>query len=410
MYRHNSYLSINDGNEQIDYSIPTDFYEIQSLLTGCDNKNILDNLLGAAYMDQEKGWTLLNRGKVIGRISFDINALVRGLGGKECTDEIQQLIAVKRQIKKYEYMHSVAEYQEEIYEAGEDIGLDVPEEIRDLRVESLRAERESLLEELKQIKNILRKNKLLAEYISDFKLMVQSSTGEEIPVTKETLVGFTDNMEFLVTRREMLAAELDKLNRKISSMESQREKQGQLLKVQTAIEAFDSDIKKISVDAVATQRIIDQLKKERKKLQERIRIMTKQDNDAVLELHECISAYAKELDVSETYVAPNKDYIFTKDLQSLSGTILHKIVFSFKLAYIKLIRKKTGIVLPIVLDSPSGREVEHGTVEIMLKIIQRDYPEHQLVVASIHDYELKDKKIIEFQDSLFSPTDIMMLS
>lgn len=353
---------------------------------------------------------MLNRGKVIGRISFDINALVRGLGGKECTDEIQQLIAVKRQIKKYEYMHSVAEYQEEIYEAGEDIGLDVPEEIRDLCVESLRAERESLLEELKQIKNILRKNKLLAEYVSDFKLMVQSSTGEEIPVTKETLVGFTDNMEFLVTRREMLAAELDKLNRKISSMESQREKQGQLLKVQTAIEAFDSDIKKISVDAVATQRIIDQLKKERKKLQERIRIMTKQDNDAVLELHECISAYAKELDVSETYVAPNKDYIFTKDLQSLSGTILHKIVFSFKLAYIKLIRKKTGIVLPIVLDSPSGREVEHGTVEIMLKIIQRDYPEHQLVVASIHDYELKDKKIIEFQDSLFSPTDIMMLS
>ena len=126
-----------------------------------------------------------------------------------------------------------------------------------------------------------------------------------------------------------------------------------------------------------------------------------------MELHNCISAYAKELDASETYVSPNKDYIFTNDLKSLSGTILHKIVFSFKLAYIKLIREKTGIVLPIVLDSPTGREVEHSTVESMLKIIQRDFPDHQLVVASIHDYDLKDKKIIEFKDRLFGSSDLM---
>ena len=138
--------------------------------------------------------------------------------------------------------------------------------------------------------------------------------------------------------------------------------------------------------------------------------MTKQDNCVVIELHNCISAYAKELDVSETYVAPNKDYIFTNDLKSLSGAILHKIVFSFKLAYIKLIKEKAGIVLPIVLDSPTSREVERGTVETMLKIIQRDFSEHQLIVASIYDYDLKDKKMIEFKGRLFSPTDIMTVS
>ena len=73
LYRHNSYLSIDDRKEQIDYSLPTDFYEIHTKLTGCDNKDILDNLIGASYMDQEKGWTLLNRGKVIGNISFNID-------------------------------------------------------------------------------------------------------------------------------------------------------------------------------------------------------------------------------------------------------------------------------------------------------------------------------------------------
>jgi hypothetical protein len=60
-----------------------------------------------------------------------------------------------------------------------------------------------------------------------------------------------------------------------------------------------------------------------------------------------------------------------------------------------------------VLDSPTGREVEHSTVESMLKIIQRDFPNHQLIVASIHDYDLKDKKTIEFKDRLFSSTDLM---
>lgn len=360
-------------------------------------------------MDQEKGWTLLNRGKVIGKLSFNIEALVRGLGGKNCVDEIQQLDAVKRQLRKYEYMYSVAEYQEAIQEAGEDIEYNAPNEIIDRRIEVLRAEREPISEELKQIKSILRKNRVLVEYITDLKLMVQSSTGEEIPVTRETLVGFTDNNEFLTARREMLAAELRTINGKISTLEKQKGKEKQFFKVQTAIEAFDSDIKKINVDAIATKKIVEQLKKERKRLQERIRTITKWDNDVVAELHECISAYAKELEVSEIYMAPNKDYIFTDDLKSLSGTILHKIVFSFKLAYIKLIKEKTRIVLPIVLDSPSGREVEHSTVETMLKIVQRDYPEHQLIVASIYDYDLKDKKIIEFKDRLFNTTDMMMM-
>ena len=410
LYRHGSFLSMENGTNQIDYSLPTDWYDVHALLTGCDNKDILDNLLGASYMDQEKGWTLLNRGKVIGNIPFNIEAIVRGLSGKDCTDELLQLETLKRQIKKYEYMHSVSEYQEAIHELGEDIEYDAPDEVINRRIEVLKVEREPISDELKQIKSILRKNKLLAEYIAEMKLSVQTPAGDEIPVTPETLVGFIDNTELLTARREMLAVHLDNINRKITALEKQRNKDEQLFKVQTAIEAFDSDIKKISVDAIATQRIIDQLKREKQKLQERIRSITKQDNDVISELHNSISFYASELDISETYVAPNKDYIFTNDLKSLSGTILHKIVFSFKLAYIKLIRKKTGLILPIVLDSPSGREVEHSTVDKMLKIIQRDYSDHQLIVASIYDYDLRDKRKIEFKNRLFDSTDIMSIS
>ena len=40
IYRHNSFLSIDDGSSQVDYSLPTDWYEIHAKLTGCNNKDI----------------------------------------------------------------------------------------------------------------------------------------------------------------------------------------------------------------------------------------------------------------------------------------------------------------------------------------------------------------------------------
>lgn len=410
IYRHNAYLSIDDGQEQKGYSLPTDFHEVMKICTGIDNKDVLDNLLGTFYMDQEKGWTLLNRGKVIGNITFKIESLVRGLGGKNCDEQIRELEAVKRQIKKYEYMNSVAAYQEEINAAGENLVFESADEIVDRKIEILQTERAPVVEELRQIQDILRKNQLLAEYISDMKLIVKSSTGEEILVTPDTLIDFSDNNDILVARREMLANELKQINRKIKGLESRKKKDERLFKVQTIIEEFDADISKIHVDSIATQSVINKLKKQKKNLQDQIQFLTKSDNnDIVIELHDCISGYAKELGISETYVAPNKNYIFTKDLKSLTGTILHKIVFSFRLAYLKLIKDKTGLTLPIVLDSPSGREVKIETVEEMLKIIQRDFSEHQLIVASIYDFELYNKKVIEFKDRLFSTEDVIQI-
>lgn len=411
LYRHGSYLTIEENNEQKGYSLPTDFCEVLGIITECTNEDVIANLLGSFYMDQEKGWTLLNRGKVIGNIAFNIEALVRGLGGKNCDDQLLQLEAVKKQLKKYEYMYSISNYQEEINEAGDNLTFDTEDDIIDRKIEVLRSEQVPIADELRQIKNILRKNKLLVDYISEMKLIVKSSTGEEILVTQENLMDFSDNNDMLVARREMLAAEIDQVNRKIDALTTKKKKEDGLFKVQTMIDEFDANISKIKVDSIATQNIIERLKKERKTLQDEIRNATKSDNsDIVSELHGCISSYATEMGVSETYVAPNRDYIFTNDLKSLSGTILHKIVFSFKLAYIKLIKEKTGLVLPIILDSPSGREVKIETVEEMLKILQRDFSDHQLIIASIYNFDISNKKVHEFTGRLFNGGDIMDVS
>jgi len=99
-------------------------------------------------------------------------------------------------------------------------------------------------------------------------------------------------------------------------------------------------------------------------------------------------------------IRPNEDYIFTSDLKSLSGAIFHKIVFAFKISYVRLIRTQTGLRLPIVLDSPSGREVDKINVSDMMKILSRDFSEHQIIIASINLYDFPEANVIELQDRL----------
>ena len=42
------------------------------------------------YVDQDKGWTLLNRGTVIGKIKFSIEELLAGLNGIDIDDLIRK--------------------------------------------------------------------------------------------------------------------------------------------------------------------------------------------------------------------------------------------------------------------------------------------------------------------------------
>ncbi|MED0998352.1 hypothetical protein P4T34_23335 [Bacillus mobilis] len=100
-------------------------------------------------------------------------------------------------------------------------------------------------------------------------------------------------------------------------------------------------------------------------------------------------------------INPNKDYIFTSDLKSLSGAVLHKVVFSFKMAYILEIQKVLGIKLPIVLDSPSGREVDQENISETMHILMEEFTENQVIIASIYKYkELRPLHTIQIKNKL----------
>ena len=42
--------------------------------------------------------------------------------------------------------------------------------------------------------------------------------------------------------------------------------------------------------------------------------------------------------------------------------------------------------MPILLDSPKGKEVDDINIGKMMQILQRDFPDNQIIIASIYHY------------------------
>lgn len=117
-------IEVLEEDAQISYALPVQSKELYEKIFGTDNEEILNNLLGAIYADQEKGWTLLNRGKVIAGVHFNINELIRGLSGRNCEDIILRKKKVERNLKKYKQILNIAEYRESISSANDSLMKD----------------------------------------------------------------------------------------------------------------------------------------------------------------------------------------------------------------------------------------------------------------------------------------------
>ena len=399
--RSRDYLEVLHKGIEKGYSLPIVQIAVHSQVFGITNDEVVDNLLGAFYVDQEKGWTLLNRGKAIGNIRFSIESLIRGLSNRTNDELSARLSTVKREIQKYRHMLDVAKYKAEINKLGETVSFDSPADDIETALEVLHCERKPIEEELNRIKGVIRKNTSFERYITSFRLRVIAPNGEEIPVNKSTLVGYEDTADLLIAKQQLISEQLVLIDRKINALKARQDSDATLFEVRSSLEQFDAAISRMNVDAMATQKIITALEEERKSLEERVIASVKRDNPLVSELHTLISNYATRLGLDEKYVSGRTDYIFTNDLKSLSGAIFHKVVFAFKVSYIKLIRNHTGVCLPIVLDSPGGREVVPVNINEMMHILAEDYADHQIIIASIRDdYGFANKKIIELQDRL----------
>lgn len=398
--RDGNYLRVNYVDKEQIFTLPVEQTEFHKLLWGTDNQDLLDNIIGACYIDQEKGWTLLNRGKIIGNIRYNIEQLVRALSERECDKLLLKEKRLNLEIKKYRQMLNIAQYKEEINEYKDELISESFDEELQKEKELLNYELSVQNKELKRIESVLNKNESFRKYIENMKIRVRSSTGEVIPVNKDTIIDMNEYIDMLVTKRRIIANEINGIKRKIEDISlklPQNNGQITLFEEESQLVEFDRNIIKINVDAISIKSTIDRLTNELSDIRGAITEITKKDNTIVDEMCKIIMKYSQELNVE---VTNGTSYLFTRNLKELSGAVLHKLVFIYRLAAILSIENYLGYKLPLLIDSPSGKEVDRENVNAMMKILSRDFSENQIIVASIYEYDFKQIKKIVITDRL----------
>jgi hypothetical protein len=406
--RNNKLLIINDN----EYDLPMEQLSAHIFLFESGNSEIVSNILGAIYFDQEKGWTLLNRGTIIGENRFNIESLFRGLKGDESDDSYRltaKISAIDKKITQYKLMANVSEYQESIERDVErTLDYNTYEQKIDKEMLALKIRLQKVEEEINTISEIIKKNKNFSDFIAAKKIYVKNpNDGPPIRVTNETLFGFIDTAEINNARKSKLIAERFKLKKDLFAKEQIMEKEEYLFDLPDVDEELTRKfLTAQNFTSVQAKIMLEKFQKERKELKNILNSRTKQGNEWADQAFNIIIAYAKELKIPINY----KIDIFTSNLKSKSGVILHKMVFIYKLAYIKLLSKKLGYHLPIFIDSPSGREVEKANIDEMLKIINRDFSKHQVIIASIHKYPsiFLNPTIIQMDGTLFENTPLFV--
>lgn len=403
LLRFNSdFIELIVKNEKKTYILPDQLHELHSIIFGTENQNILDNILGAIYADQEKGWTLLNRGTAIGSIRFNIEALIRGLSGFDCSDLICSEKQLERELGKYRQMFSIAKYRESIVAESGTLVADNYAVESDVAVSQLLIQQNALKNELKRIDKTLTDNKNIRHYVEEMKLMIQLPDGTTVPVTAENIVGLSDTIDYLVAKRKMISSDLRSVMHQLSSLQKEQhaeEEQLAFFNSESLIEVFDKKIAAVPINVVAIGKEIKHLEKTLKGIRKEISDKTKSDTNVTKSLYENMVKYATELGVGNSESIATS-YLFTSNLKELSGAVLHKTVFAFRLAYIIEIEKHLGIKLPIILDSPSGKEVDQTNIQLMVNILKRDFANNQIIIASIFQYEFDSVNVIEINNRL----------
>ncbi|WP_251845893.1 hypothetical protein [Enterococcus faecium] len=388
-----------NGNTHL-FFLPNDSESLHSFIFETDNEKVLSNILGAIYLDQEKGWTLLNRGIVIGKQYFNLKDLISGLAERESRTLELELESVVSEQKKYKTMKNLYDYKTTLLDIKDsDFSSDYIDELeRDLNI--LLMDKNILKKQIKDIEVSYKDNISFVEYIENMRLYIENN-GEKIQVTKDNLVDFEDNQELLNTRKKILEFKKRKLEAKIIEVQDKIAKESSLISLQSEIQKFDSQVANLIINPISLDKIIKQLKQREKELKKMIFDKITINNSIIDNVYLSIQRYAKELDIYQ-YMDDNRDYIFTDDLKGFSGAVYHKMVFSFKMAYIIELQKYLGYKLPIVLDSPSGREVDQKNISDIMKILSRDFKDNQIIIASIYDdYGFEKNNRIELDKGIF---------
>ena len=408
IYRQSNLIVING----IEFDLPSENVAALGFIFDIKNPELVLNLLGTIYFDQEKGWTLLNRGIVIGRNRFSIEKFFRGLKEDESSESYklaEKIEALEQKIAQYKLLISVSEYQASLNNLNRNrLDYESYNQVLVNKISDKKNELSNIEKEIKELDGFIRNNKQFIQYIEKKKIYVKiPNSTKTLPVNKETLFAYDDIEDLNNARRSMLVEKRNSLKRSIAMLENSQDKNNELFSdIPSIDDALISRLSSINgINSVQINNLKQELIREKNKLNKILNARTKTDNSWINKAYLILNDYAKELKLPFNL----KMDIFTHKLKEKSGAILHKMVFIYKLTYIRLLSEKLGYYLPIFCDSPSGREIEKETIDSMMQILKRDFNNHQIILASINRYDniFQEKKVIFMKGNFFDKDNLL---
>lgn len=302
-------------------------------------------------------------------------------------------------------MFSVAKYQETIDVESNNLAQDSYNTRIDISLNQCRMELNLLKAELRRINKVLKDNKAFTKFIAEIGLLIRTPDGQTISVTEENIVGLNDTIDYLIAKRQIIISQYKQLQNKLIEIERERRAEDIQLSFfedeETISQIFDKRIANIPINEMAVKNGITRIEQEIKTISTRIKDVSQNAKNArniISSIFANTKKYLLELGLDESKITER--YLFTSNLKELSGAILHKTVFAFRLACLSEVEKHLGIKFPIILDSPSGKEIDQQNIQAMINILKRDFSDNQIIIASIYNYNLDNVHSINIINKL----------
>lgn len=390
--RQNILIKIHEGKKnELVFKLPEEQSEVTSIITSISNPKVSESILGLTYFDQDKGWSLLNRGIVIGKYRFNIEQLIDGLSNIDIEMIHDDLNKEKSKRKLYFQIKQLIALQEERNKNIKSIDWSSVDTLQ----ENLRSVNMKFNQKREQIKNfevIAKDNRKFEELLEKMNITVKIGQQQAILTTKN-IVDYEFNRSIVLAQISRLKNEFQKINSEKNQLERELNQQLQLIDSDDQIERLSQQISKIKISSNSLDSKLKQNNAEIKRLNKIIERDLKHAPQ-VQDIYTTLKKFAIILGVDDCLASGN-NFIFTSNLKIYSGAKLHLLVFGFRLALLKIVQEQFGEKYPIIIDSPKSGEIDTKNINKMFKLLDKEFPKNQVIVASIYDYDREwDKRII----------------
>lgn len=398
-----------DGAWSKIFTLPDEHISFIAYIFNLDNLRIASNLLGLMYIDQEKGWTLLNRGKVIGNNRFSIDELVSALKNIDCEDLFKERDAIEREIDKYNAMLNMNSIKEDYYENNNNLEVVTLGDDIKKKIASVQLAIQNIKQSIDEITKVIKQDKSFFEYIEAMSLYVKTSDGL-VKVTKDNIEN-SCNIEYLKAEKSLLMNSLSRLEGEKAKLVREYESViygTNLFKENITIDTekkINSALSSINIDVEAIKDLLKQAKKEHEGNKSQIKAKIRQGNEYISQIYELFLKFAQQLNVEES-ISNKIDYIFTDNLKGKTGAQFQKLIIAYKVAVIKIVEKVINTKLFLVIDSLKAKELDDKNTKQIMEFLQRELSDNQVIIASIYsqkDFFVGFDKVIIFKNKAIEP-------